>query len=94
MPPPCHPLSLPDSRLQSLSTEQDHQLRGAKIFERKCCLLVTRNANTQTHKQGVGVARSWWFETSQCPVFRVLACVVCDVCSSTSPNSEHARSEV
>jgi hypothetical protein len=20
--------------------EQDHQLRGAKIFERKCCLLV------------------------------------------------------
>jgi hypothetical protein len=30
----------PDSRLQSLSAEQDHQFRGAIFFERRCCLLV------------------------------------------------------
>jgi hypothetical protein len=30
-----------DCRLQSLSrTTNGHQLRGAKFFERKCCLLV------------------------------------------------------
>jgi hypothetical protein len=31
--------------------EQDHQLRGAKFFERKCCLLVT--CRHMRKKQGV-----------------------------------------
>jgi hypothetical protein len=33
------PRELLDCRLAV--AEQDHQLRGAKIFERKCCLLVS-----------------------------------------------------
>jgi hypothetical protein len=36
------PRELLECRLQSnrAVAEQDHQLRGAKFFERKCCLLV------------------------------------------------------
>jgi hypothetical protein len=39
--PPCHPLSLPDSRLQSLSRTTSFAARFFSSFERKCCLLGT-----------------------------------------------------
>jgi hypothetical protein len=43
------PRELLDCRLQSL--EQDHQLRGAIFFDRKCCLLVPRQ-HTQKKNRG------------------------------------------
>jgi hypothetical protein len=75
----AHPLSLPDSRSQwRLSSEQDHQLGGAKKIERECCLPVTCQ---RTHKKTgrcahyalfalkranippFGLADGWWLIT-------------------------------
>jgi hypothetical protein len=52
-------VSLPDPRLQlqSLSTEQDHQLRGANFFERKRCLLVVAS-DMPPHAQKNGARRA------------------------------------
>jgi hypothetical protein len=47
--------------------EQDHQLRGAKFFERKCCLLVTYRHTRK--KTGRG---AYWLLLNK-PIIRVLA---------------------
>jgi hypothetical protein len=71
-PRPCHPLSLPDSRFQSLSRTTS-QLRGAIFFERKFRLRASKQqhaadmpGDTRAKKQrGARIGITSYYKTGQ-----------------------------
>jgi hypothetical protein len=67
------PRELPDSRLQSLSSEQDHQLCGAIYFERECTLIASCQHTTHAEKNG---GRRALFPLKRANISAFLACVI------------------
>jgi hypothetical protein len=59
-----------DCRLQLAVAEQDHQLRGAKCFERKCCLLVP--CQHMQKKTGRGA----YYFLLNAPISPLFACMI------------------